>query len=369
MKERDVEQLTKEFIMKAKSIHGDRYNYDLVKYVNSYMTVKIVCSKHGIFEQTPNTHLKGSGCPMCALNENASKKRSNRYEFIKKAIDVHGFKYDYTKMEYKNAHTKISIICPEHGVFMQSPISHLRGSGCPKCAVIKNKRTTNDFIEKASKIYNDKYSYNKTVYTTAHEKVIVTCPIHGDFEIIANSHLRGAGCPSCSKYGKMNTEQFIEKAKLVHGNRYDYSKTVYVSARKPVKIICPEHGEFTQIASYHSRGYGCPLCKGSSGERDIADLLTRNNIKYIPQKTFIGCKFKNLLRFDFYLPDYNLVIEYDGQQHFKPVEYFGGKKIFEENKIRDNIKDNYCHDNDIILCRIKYNESIYDKIKKFIHIN
>ena len=155
----------------------------------------------------------------------------------------------------------------------------------------------------------------------------------------------------------------IEKAKNVHGNKYDYSNMNYINSYTKVEIICPKHGSFYQAPQDHIHSKaGCPICKESKGELLISNILNELNIDYNRQKTFPDLKYKSLLYFDFYLPDYNICIEYDGEQHFKSVDYFGGEKVFEENKIRDKIKNEYCNNNNIRLIRISYDEKITDKL-------
>ena len=122
-----------DFIIASKKIHGDKYDYSKVKYKNNKTKVIIICPEHGEFEQRPNDHLKGCGCPKCADDIHSKKTRKTAEQFIKEAIAVHGDKYDYSKVEYKKGNKKITIICPEHGEFLQRPNDHLKGCGCPSC--------------------------------------------------------------------------------------------------------------------------------------------------------------------------------------------------------------------------------------------
>jgi len=184
---------TEQFIEKAKTIHGDTYDYSLVEYKNNYTKVKIICPIHDIFEQRPNSHLNGNGCPECS-----GTKKLNTEEFIEKAKAIHGDKYDYSLVEYKNNSTKVKIICPEHGVFEQIPSSHLKGSGCSKCSGTK-KLTTEQFIEKAKAIHSDKYDYSLVKYKNNYTKVKIICPVHGTFKQRSGNHLYGQGCPECGR--------------------------------------------------------------------------------------------------------------------------------------------------------------------------
>jgi len=290
-------------------------------------------------------------------------KNSN---FISKAKKIHGDRYDYSKIKYINAKTNIKIICPTHGLFEQIPNNHLRQGGCPKCS---NEQKSNnyssnldEFIKKSRKIHGDKYDYSKTIYKNSYTRVKISCPTHGVFEQIPGNHTTNKrGCQNCSKKEKINklssnVNEFIKKANTIHDNKYDYSNVKYKNAHTKVKIRCLIHGEFKQVPNSHLSGNGCPICKNSKGEEKIRKLLEENNISFEFQKSFDGCKNINFLYFDFYLPDCNTCIEYDGLQHFKPIKHFGGKAGFIKNKKRDKIKNEYCHNNNIRLIRIKYNE-------------
>ena len=189
---------SEEFINKAKQIHGNKYDYSKVHYVNNHTKICIICPIHGEFEQMPYHHLRGSGCSTCARQ----KQTLTKDEFVERANKIHNNKYNYSKVEYINSDTKICIICPEHGEFWQTPYNHLMGKGCKKCGDIAgwNKRgrvNNNDFIEKAIKIHGDKYIYDKVEYVNNHTKVCITCPEHGDFWQIPNDHLDGKGCYYC----------------------------------------------------------------------------------------------------------------------------------------------------------------------------
>lgn len=183
-------------------------------------------------------------------------------KFIEQAQIVHKGKYDYSKVRYKNNSTKVVIICPKHGEFEQIPKDHLRGFGCKKCGYLKlsslNSSSAKDFIKKAKLKHGDKYNYDKADYVNSKTHVVITCPIHGDFKQIPANHLRGAGCFFCCF--EHTTDEFIRKARLIHKNKYNYGYVKYVNHKTPIKIICPDHGEFLQRPSDHLAGCGCPIC-------------------------------------------------------------------------------------------------------------
>ena len=172
-------------------------------------------------------------------------------EFIERARKVHGDKYDYSKVEYVNNSTKVCIICPRHGEFWQTPHNHLNGSNCPKC-VEKYRYSTSEWVEEAKKVHGDKYDYSKVEYKGAFEKVCIICPKHGEFWQKANNHLNGDGCKKCYHDKKrMLVENFIKHANEIHDNKYNYAKVEYKNSRIKACIICPIHGEFWQIAKNH----------------------------------------------------------------------------------------------------------------------
>jgi len=293
-----------------------------------------------------------------------------------KGKEIHKNKYDYSLIENNiNSRSTVKIICPIHGIFEQSVRSHFsNGSGCPKCAVNNIKKSlTKDkkyFIEKSKKIHGDKYDYKLVDYKTSrNHNVKIICPIHGIFEQTPSNHHKGFGCPICGNINcanklKKTTEEFIIDAKKIHGDKYDYSLVKY--AIEKIKIICPIHGIFEQNANKHLNNRGCPYCNESKGERIIFLYLKQNNIKFKRQKLFNNCKDINRLPFDFYLISCNMCIEYDGIQHFEPIEYFGGDKQFEIIQKHDKIKNNFCEENNINLLRISYKENIIEKLSTII---
>ena len=276
-------------------------------------------------------------------------------EFIERAREVHGDKYDYSKVEYKSAHTKVCIICPEHGEFWQTPNAHLYlKCGCSKC--MKNvKGTTDEFIERSRKIHSNKYDYSKVEYINSKTKVCIICPKHGEFWQKPNGHLNGQGCPSCNK---ITSDDFIQKATLIHNGKYDYSKVDYKTAKTKVCIICPEHGEFWQAPGSHLSGKGCPHCLSSKIEDTIETKLNEMNVNFEKQKTFNWLKSKRNMRLDFYLPEYNIAIECQGKQHFDNIEYFGGNDGLKYRKYNDMIKLKLCKEHNVNLLYFNYDDDI-----------
>lgn len=294
--------------------------------------------------------------------------------FIEKANLIHDFKYDYSKINYINSRTSIIIICPIHGEFYKKPDHHLsKKQGCPRCAREKqfpNKiNNTLDFIKLANQIHNFKYDYSLVKYNGYKDrpkKVSIIChekdengKEHGIFYQQAGNHLNSQGCKKCFiKSTTKSLDSFIKESNHIHNFKYDYNKVKYINTDTKVCIICPEHGEFWKTPRCHiTQESGCPYCKKrfSKGENKIALILQHNKIKYVRQYCFLKCKgIRNLLPFDFYLPDYNTCIEFDGRQHTEPVSLFGGIITFKKIQINDKIKNIFCIENKIKLIRIPY---------------
>lgn len=287
-------------------------------------------------------------------------------EFIERAKLKHGNKYNYSLVKYDGAKIKVKIICSIHGEFNQIATNHLSGSGCPKCCG-NIKLTKKQFIEKAKSIHFNKYDYSLIDYINTNKKIKIICPIHEEFEQKAANHLRGDNCPSCTKNKRLIKEEFIKRAKLKHGDKYDYSLVNYFNNSKKVKIICPKHDIFNQNPNNHINGNGCPRCKESKGEIEIRDYLIKNKIEYISQHRFKDCKDILPLPFDFYLPELNICIEFNGRQHYTPINIWGGIDELKKIQYRDKIKKEYCNKNKIILLIIRYNENVIIKLNKLIN--
>lgn len=297
-----------EFKTRAKIVHGDRYDYSRIVYVNNYTKVEIICSIHGSFWQDPRHHYK-SGCKQCADFE----KSQTQQEFIENADAIFDSLYDYSFVRYKNQTTKVDIICPFHGIFSQIPKSHLNGHGCRKCYDAKPKlhaHTKETFAEIGNQVHGGKYDYSKVIYTYNKAPVEIICPIHEEFWQTPNYHMNGGGCPRCTKrLWKLTTEIFIGRANRIHDFRYNYSRVVYENGASKVEIICPTHGTFWQVAQDHLSGHGCHKCFStvSHMETEWLDLLNippdqqhRNVYLNISGKKFKVDGYNNGVIYEFY---------------------------------------------------------------------
>lgn len=354
----------KDFFQKAKLKQGNKYDYSKVNYINAKTKVEIICPAHGSFWQTPDSHLQGQGCPTCGEKKQKIVRLKNINQFIEEAKKTHDNKYDYSKVNYINTNTKVEIICPTHGSFWQIPNNHLQGQGCPKCGkesrAKERLKNINQFIEEAKKTHNDKYDYSKIDYKNSRTKIEIICPTHGSFFQTPDSHLQGQGCPVCGRERptlRLTKLEILQKIKKVQGDKYSYAKSNFdnvKSVEDKIEIICPIHGSFFQQIHSHINGSGCPKCKESHGEKKIRKWLEEKNIEYVYQK-----KFKDLgkLSYDFYIPSKNLLIEFQGEQHYKPVESFGGLESFKKQRENDYKKKNYAKKNKIMLLEVPYWET------------
>lgn len=271
---------TKEVVERARKVHGYRYGYDKVVYLGGRTKVIITCPEHGDFKQEATSHLMGHGCAKCSGNAKLTTE-----EFIERSRGVHGDRYGYGKVKYVATATKVTITCPEHGDFEQTPDGHLRGQGCIKCAG-KIRLTTKEFIGRSHMIHNGRYGYDKVRYKNISTKVTITCPEHGDFEQTPKRHLQGMGCAECSGNVRLTTGEFIKKACDVHGARYRYDKVEYLNSSSKVTITCPEHGDFEQAPASHLQGTGCSSCAGYGYDKSkqgyvyfLLDVDTHSRVK------------------------------------------------------------------------------------------
>ncbi len=303
-------------------------------------------------------------------------------DFLREAKNVHGERYDYSKSIFVRKDRELTITCKIHGGFLQQPKQHvLKKRGCSLCGIKKvadsERKTNEQFIKEAVAIHGNYYDYSKVNYTGSLKKVIIICPKHGEFEQIATQHIgkKRTGCDKCGTDRlRSNKEEFIRKSVAIHGDKYDYSKFVYVDSKTNSVIICPIHGEFLKTPNYHLRGQGCRDCSRfkSKGERKIELVLESNNLNFKKQIYLDDCfRFtkRTKLSFDFGLykeDELICLIEYDGRQHFESIEWFGGKNALISTQERDLFKDNYCKENNIKLYRINYKQDIEKELDKIL---
>ena len=376
---------TKIFIENAHKVHGDKYDYSKVEYVNNRTKVCIICRIHGEFWQTPYSHLSGKGCKECGYERSKLKQRKTTEKFINEIKELYGNKYDLSKVVYVNDKTKVCVIChekdefgEEHGEFWATPNNFLTKRECPKCKK-RAKITKESFVKKGNLIHKNKYDYSKAEVKGVDDKICIICHEkdengieHGEFWQTPYKHLIGRGCPKCGNIKKglshrRNFDEIINEFNAIHHNKYNYGYSEYKGIDAKIKIICPTHGEFWQTPYSHLQGCGCPVCNESKLEKEIKYLLENNQIQY----DYRIKRFKWLcgLELDFYLPQYNIAIECQGEQHFKPIS-FGSKAKHKEDFLeviqeRDERKRKLCEENGVKLLyysnlRIEYPYEVFE---------
>jgi hypothetical protein len=308
------------FLENARRIHEGFYDYSSLIFQGYSKKGTIICPKHGPFQTQLNKHISEKrGCRKCANTTTAERSRLTLTEFIKRSVEVHGYKYDYSQVVYINNATKVRIVCPNHGIFVMIPSSHWDGNGCKYCNGI-SITCHDDYIKKAITVHGDKYSYEKTLYVNMSTQIIITCKIHGDFTCFPQSHIKGHDCRKCmgpklQKVFASNNYEFIFRAKTVFGDLYDYSKVEYTNARTKVVITCKTHGDFTQTPDGHLRGrIGCPACACRYSKSAIQWL----EYKAVQYKTFIqhaengGEYYIGKYPVDGFSKELHIVFQFDG---------------------------------------------------------
>ena len=302
------------FIAKAQSVHQDKYDYSRVEYTSAHAKVYIVCPKHGEFQQGASSHLSGRGCPKCRNESVGDSCRIDQGEFLVRCVEKHGTKYDLSEVSYAGMTNKIKVICLTHGDFYPTAGNFVgAGSGCPACGRatvgMKSRKPLSYYVINGAKKHNGKFHYKGLIYKNSQAYLRLACPEHGEFVQLAHDHLKGIGCEKCAR-PVFDLESFIRTANRIHDNKYDYSKSLYTGALEKTTITCPTHGEFQQTPSSHTSGQGCPRCAGtgpSSGQLEIAEFL-----KQFTQVEVEAGVDDSRKRFDMFLPEHNLAVEYHG---------------------------------------------------------
>lgn len=275
-----------------------------------------------------------------------------RDSFIEKANSIFNGKYSYEKVNYVDYKTEVTITCPIHGDFKQRPSNHLKGHGCPHCAKNGVRPTLEAFRARFSdKMINlSEFEYKRA--TDAGKCLCERCG--NVWYTTPMSLMKGSGCPRCAKERRVmkrtsNIDEFIRKFQEKHGINYDFSEAKYVNAITKIAVICPSHGKFFMTPNDLLSGHGCPICSSSRLESEVRKILSENNIDFEEQKRFEWLRLKKPLSLDFYLPKQNIAIECQGIQHYKAIERFGGEEELVKIKNRDLIKKELCEKQGITL--------------------
>lgn len=360
-----MKRVNEEFIEKARKIHGDKYDYSKVEYINNKTKVCIVCPIHGEFWQRPNNHLSGQGCPHCGgtaniktegFIEKARMVHGDKYDYSK--VDYVNNKTKVIIVCKKHGEFTVS---PEHHLRgVGCPKCHFE-----KLSSLFSM-TKDEFVEKAKSVHEDKYDYSKVDYVNNNTKVCIVCPVHGEFWQTPHNHLSGNGCPKCKgdklRQDKLKTfDEFVSEANKIHGKKYTYIPP-YSGKNIPIEIICPLHGKFKQTPHDHLSGCGCPKCNSSKLELRLLRLFNENSIEhvYLCRKNTLAWLERQSL--DFYLPKYNVAVECQGAQHYVPSNF--GSKDKDPNdclrivRERDERKRSLCEENNVRL--LYFSDKKYD---------
>lgn len=312
---------TESFLKKYHDKFGNAYDTSLVDYKDFETNVIMICPKHGEFKKTPHALMMGEGCPKCGHERGAKSKRLSREEVIRRANEIHNFKYSYEKYNGEKLSEEATIICPIHGEFKQTMRKHLMGSGCRECGYEKlrdmQRKPLNITIKECEAVHNHKYKYILDFeYVNNKSYLRAVCPIHGEFTQEINAHLHGQGCPECGKEEttrklRKDKEFMIKRAIGVHGKKYTYDNFNYVNWHTKGFVTCPIHGDFLVTPLNHiTNGSGCPKCSHqvSKWEKEVYDFLLSLGIECEQSnRSILGGK-----EIDIFMPKYNIGIECDG---------------------------------------------------------
>lgn len=359
----------KEFVQRANAIHGTgKYGYDQVVYVKAQVKIKIVCATHGVFEQTPSSHLMGNGCGRCA-----GKYKKTHDEYMSQVRNIHG-EAVLVLEEYKGDKAPIRHQCGGcQREWLTAPSTILQNHGCRPCKMkengVRNTKTHQEYFDQIQCLHEGRIIVFQE-YEGDDVPIEHVCTVCGStWNAWPTNIIQGHGCWECGQrrsheaQTKSNDTYATQLAEIVEG---DFAPTeTYAGARTPIDHRCSFCDNVWKISPDNAlRGRGCPRCNESQGEKAVRRFLDDNQIEYTRQKTFSGCRREGLLRFDFYLPEKQICIEYDGEQHFRPCEIYGGQEKFETRMECEEIKDSYCIANAISLFRIPYYR--YDQIDSIL---
>lgn len=352
-----------EYIKECKS---KGYDLPIEPYLNTHTPIKHVCKNEHVYEQRPSDHLRGVGCPRCARVH-----RKTPQEHLQECKDK---RLDLPIESYINADTKIKYKCKQGHIYKQRPTDHLRGIGCRECANLNMKyvrrKTNEEYINECKQLG---YDLPIDTYVAKDFKIKHKCiKCDNVYLQTPHSHLGGNGCPKCGidKIKQKLRKTFMQYYDECLERGYDLpiKGEKYINQNTKIKHRCNKCGKkYKQTLSDHLQGCGCPKCSESRGERFIRNYLDKHNIPYIPQKKFNDLKDKRLLSYDFYLPKQNVLIEYQGLQHY----IAGGrgkfnKDYFSTQQYHDKLKRVYAKNNGYTLLKPTYKLDTKEKVDEYL---
>ncbi|QDV86909.1 hypothetical protein [Planctomycetes bacterium TBK1r] len=332
---------TEEFIRRARVVHGDFFDYSEVEYTGAMDHVTIICPVHGRYKQSPNNHYRQQGCPACEKKG----RQLQRGDFFRKARAKYGDDYDYPVQEFFGAKTPVKVVCKKHGEFTATAGEHVSWRGCPECLRIK-RVVLSDHVAVARECKTPVLGLSAAPHVKDLLFLCKSC-----FSRI-DPRYRSGLCGQCRAGWNITPfSQVVAQARRIHGDTFTYDEETYVSTVKPMAIKCSAHGTFRQTPQDHLKGQGCPVCKSPKGERRIANWLAKHGVAFKHQHR-IRADGRTVV-VDFFVPEENAFIEFDGQQHRKPVKRFGGKEAFFRQVERDQWLDRYAEIQGIYLVRLQ----------------
>ena len=376
----------KSFVKRARKIHGNKYCYALVKFKDLNDDIEIICLKHGVIKQKASNHLTGKGCKYCAIDE----QKISKEEFIEKAKKIHGDKYDYSNIPDRvSAEEEIEIFCNECNSYFKSSRRKIMMADTP-CSFCYSKlrgkqrtKTFEWFEKEIEKIHDNKYSLYKDKYLNTKTETVVFCKkCNKDFKIIPMHLLQGGGCQRCAietvAKAKMLKQEDVEKEiKKACSDRYTFKPFKYDASRTVINFHCSKHDfNFQQsFATYRANGICCPKCKPKSkAELEVFDFLKENRINFRYNETMDGLKDDGTLFPDFFLPEQKIMIEVNGEHHYRPTDYSGKLseeemiKSFHKQKHHDWLKRKYCKRHGYRYEEIWFYENTIDKLKTILKL-
>ena len=344
------------------------------EYYSNRIPIRFICPKHGEYSQRWTSHKRGStGCKLCRYDKTSKSNRLS-WESLVNSCKSKGYDIPLYKNEYRNQDSLMTFNCPKHGKYKQSLCSHMQGkTGCKKCEF--NKRHSNNLEWNMKKMYDYCKEHNLDLpkegqkYKNEDTKYIFICPKYGEYEQSWEKHKLGRGCYKCKldKISKSKTKSCKQYYSECKDNSIDLPIEYYINDSTPINHKCSKGHIYLQTPSNHLHGQGCPVCKESHGEKYIRNYLDKNNINYIPQKRFKDLKDKKLLSYDFYLPKYNILIEYQGIQHYESISFNNKDKTdLEKQQYHDNLKRQYAKDNGYKLLELHYSLDTQEKVNKYL---
>lgn len=329
---------TAEFIAQAQAVHGDTFDYSGVQYVSQSVPVNVKCRIHGDFFPTPKKHIhEKTGCPRCA------RTKTSLEAFLAAAVEVHGTRYDYSKVLPRRAHDPVIIVCPTHGEFSQVYAVHLKGSGCPKCAGVA-KKSTEEFVAEARKVHGDRYDYSTATYVGAREAINIRCRTHGVFSQAAGAHLAGANCSVCAKSDaprQAARDRFAayKESLTARGLPYTYEFSETNNLHSRVLVTCDKGHTFEQRADGALR-YGCPICmkRQSRGEQELKAFIESLGVRVERTRKIAAPK-----ELDAWCPDHAIGFEFNGLYYHSDAFPDARRRHYDKSKLVESAGGRLVH--------------------------